>query len=381
MNNLNKNRIFCIIILLIVVLSICGCVSNEDNDNYKKITISRVYINQLNRTIYVVTEKDQGHSSLSLGSESISNGSKSTYSFTNDFILHETVRWYEISAERNEEGKYNPKDALNSKEYEFVINEDMILEVIIQKDGSINVSIKEGKIETPDIPSKPDYIKPENLPSNPEEWEIKNEKWVVWDSEIVENKIILLTGNLKVYGNLTLKNVTLIMNCSENMVGPMESNYYSIEVNNELNLNNSIITVYNALYKYRFIISNINAKVFIDKSEITYARDIYITSGKILFSNCTFRFNYIAIDCNTGSDTTINYCLFEMNEIGIQYGYGNITEIKYNIFRNNSDYAVWGTHTDTKVEFNYWDTTNKTIIKSKIYGDLDFEPWLIEPPF
>ena len=96
----------------------------HNNGNYKEITVSRVYNNQLNRSIYVVTESEHEYSSLLLGPEVTGNGSKSVYSPSKDLTLHEIVRWYETSVKKNDEGKFDPEDASYSKEYKYIIKKD-----------------------------------------------------------------------------------------------------------------------------------------------------------------------------------------------------------------------------------------------------------------
>jgi hypothetical protein len=55
---------------------------------------------------------------------------------------------------------------------------------------------------------------------------------------------------------------------------------------------------------------------------------------------------------------------------------GDITEVKYNYFKESLKYDFWGYSTDTKAEYNYWGTTDREEIRSRIQGDIDFEPWL-----
>ena len=234
-----------------------------------------------------------------------------------------------------------------------------------------------------------EYIRPHNLPNNTDDWTIHDGDLMI--TKNLENKIILLTGNLQITGadrlpfpeKIIFNNVTIIMNCSRYTEGEYGHDYYEINIGCNFIFNNSLITAYDANYKYVLNSGGGLAVEFLN-SEFSYARHISVSSNATIY-NCIFKNSEYGLSiglCYPTNFREIRYCLFENNSYGICLAKGSNSHIKFNIFRNNTDYAVGDDIGLIKMEYNYWGTTNRSEISSMIKDEnADFEPWLDEPPF
>jgi parallel beta-helix repeat protein len=170
--------------------------------------------------------------------------------------------------------------------------------------------------------------------------------WTVTGTEVYSDEIIVLSGNLTIQsgGSLTLKNVTLAMNCSN------ENGTHTIEVFSGGSLNitdgdNNPATTHDR--------SNITDSPFDsdDMSPLDYRTSIRVYDGAtITMSNSIIRecgFPEKVWDNNVGVYTNTDYvniqnCTFENNYYGLYLWRGDYHRIAFNEFRNCNHHGVLG---------------------------------------
>ena len=236
------------------------------------------------------------------------------------------------------------------------------------------------------------YKKPHNLPNRTEDWIIMEHDWRISGKTTIENKIVLLTGNLfitKSYHNLGLtifNNVTVIINSSINTEGPYGYRHYYMDVDNDFILNNSLIISFDANFGYRLSFDNVLTYTNLTNSVISYAKVVSIGGKVAVINNCTFTNNeQLGAGESVENRKIFKRCLFENNSNPFIIDNILIFEFKYNTFKNHSNGFVIINSPDyiINLEYNYWGTNNRTEIESQIEvieGKVDFEPWLEESP-
>jgi len=148
--------------------------------------------------------------------------------------------------------------------------------------------------------------------------------WVVNNTEVRENEIMVLTGNLVVEsgGNLTLINCTLLMNCTYD--GEWQIRVESGGIMSVLEGSN--ITAYNPNYEFLFYVYG---RLIMRDSELhecgydwDHPRPIEAgmwleTSEGVVIENCKISNCYCGIHCWNSSYITISGCNISQNRCGI----------------------------------------------------------------
>ena len=221
----------------------------------------------------------------------------------------------------------------------------------------------------------------------------ENGDWTIENETIVWNETIILTGNLTIekYGNLTLNNVTLIMNCSFDGEFIIEIKNGSILGifdfdNNSLTINDrSNITSKNNSYEYKFFV-NSGADFVMRNSELSecgykFSGDdgstgLTIKTNNTIIENSSFFRNYYGIYFKESNNNIVqNNIMFEnqygisidsscnnkiidnhffLNHYGIYLSYHSENNlINNNTFFNNSDIGIYCTlYSDNNIIIN-----------------------------
>ncbi|MDI6707500.1 MAG: right-handed parallel beta-helix repeat-containing protein [Candidatus Thermoplasmatota archaeon] len=180
---------------------------------------------------------------------------------------------------------------------------------------------------------------------NVEQRVVKGEDWVINNTTLVENEVKILNGNLIVQdgGNLTLSNVTLIMNCSYD-------GQYNIEVQSGgamYVLNNSNITSANPNYEFMWWVRS-ESKFEMRDSELSECgwEDGYygltIETDKAFLSNSSIFNNHCSIYLHNSSNSNINAChIYNNSRFGVYLYNSSNSNINACHIYNSSDYGVW----------------------------------------
>ena len=157
----------------------------------------------------------------------------------------------------------------------------------------------------------------------------------VWKDEV-----ITLNGNLTVNetGNLTLDNVTLLMNCTKN-----GSYHIEVQAGGEMYiLNNSNIRSANE-YRYLFWVKN-DSNFEMRDSELSgcgfdsdyYNQGLVIEASNVVIENSAFSNNYNGIILSS-SNNSITNCMFYNNHYGIYLHNSSGNIVKNCVFSNNNE--------------------------------------------
>jgi len=180
---------------------------------------------------------------------------------------------------------------------------------------------------------------PESKPLSPSPGD-----WVVSGTEVREDEVIILTGNLTVEpgGNLTFINVTLYMNCTYD--GEFQILVKSGGIFNVLS--GSVITAYNPEYEFLFYVYGRLIMRDSELHECGYRYDypgLWIESDEgVIIENCVISNNYDGVFCISSSNVSISECEISDNEgMGIYCAYSSNISIVNNIFIHDG-ILLWG---------------------------------------
>ena len=143
--------------------------------------------------------------------------------------------------------------------------------------------------------------------------------WVVSGTEVRENQVIVLTGNLIVEsgGNLTLINCTLYMDCAYD--GEWQIRVESRGIMNVLE--GSVITAHNPDYEFLFYVYGCLVMRDSELHECGYDWNhpgLCIETDKgVIIEGCRISQNMDGIHCYDSSDITISNCEISQNDCGI----------------------------------------------------------------
>ncbi|MDD4307605.1 MAG: right-handed parallel beta-helix repeat-containing protein [Thermoplasmata archaeon] len=189
-----------------------------------------------------------------------------------------------------------------------------------------------------------------------------NGDWIVNDTQVRENETIVLTGNLTIQngGDLTLKNVTMMMNSSATIEYRIEVlaggriGMFDSDGDNTTTSDASRTLRNNPNYGY-FFQARDSSSIEIRNSEITTCgrnsgfwdkEGLYIATDDAVIDRCrladnehlptTLGFGIILY----GSDATVSNCTIEWNYCGIMSGYWSNGTIVDNLIKNNKAYGI-----------------------------------------
>jgi len=162
--------------------------------------------------------------------------------------------------------------------------------------------------------------------------------WVVGGTEVRENEVIILAGNLIVEsgGNLTLINCTLYMNCTYDGEWQIR-----VERGGIMNvLKGSVITAYNPDYEFLFYVYGrlIMQDSFLSRCGYNYGHPglLLRTDEGVMIKSCTITKCYCAIYSTYASSIAIVDCEVSQNDwCGICCRYSSNIIIKNNTFLRN----------------------------------------------
>ena len=181
--------------------------------------------------------------------------------------------------------------------------------------------------------------------------------WVITNETIVWNETITLNGNLTIEdgGILTLKYVTLIMNCSEDGEFGIEVKnggklfIYDYDDNPETKNDMSNITVNNTEFEYKFLV-NAGAEFEMKNSELSECgyengedgkAGLTIKTDSTLIENSSFYNNYYGIFIKDSSSNIISHCnIFSNTPIGIHLSSSSNNILTNNTANLNNDYGI-----------------------------------------
>ena len=167
---------------------------------------------------------------------------------------------------------------------------------------------------------------------------------LIGNATVWKNEIITLNGNLTVNetGSLTLDNVTLLMNCTQN-----GSYHIEVQTGGEMRiLNSSNISSANE-YRYLFWVRNGSKFEMRDSklSECGYGglvdedQGLFIEANTTQINNCTFSNNYLGVYFYSSSNNTVTNCVIYNNSCGI-YLWSSSQNILTNCTVYNNDYGI-----------------------------------------
>jgi len=170
----------------------------------------------------------------------------------------------------------------------------------------------EEEFSTPGVPE------PKPLSPGPEDW-------VVGGTEVRENEVIILTGNLIVEpgGNLTLINCTLLM-----------KSRIKVDSSGILNvLEGSNITAYDPEYPLFFCV---DGRLIMRDSFLSICDRLYLTTTEgVELYNTTISNNVLGIHCVESSNISIVNCTINNNVVGVEcYESSNISIVGCTISNN-----------------------------------------------
>ena len=209
----------------------------------------------------------------------------------------------------------------------------------------------------------------------------ENGDWIIENETNVWNEAIILNGNLSVEngGNLTFRNVTLIMNCSEDgeyriLVNESGKLYILDYDNNPITkYDRSNITANNPEFEYKFLVED--GSVFemrnSELSECGYEwwgddgiTGLSIQTDNVIIENSSFYNNFLGIYLLYSRNSQIKYnSLFSNNFDGILLEFSNNNLITNNIISNNN----MGIHLFL---MNYWNQIVNNVITKNNWGIL-----------
>ena len=169
----------------------------------------------------------------------------------------------------------------------------------------------------------------------------KSGDWIINDTTIVEDSVLIINGSIIINetGTLVLKNTSIYMNLSHD-------GEYWIDVYGNLTMLESLVTAYNTSNNYYIDVFS-GAKLRIDSSEISYAgyeweeegehSGLWINTSAVTIENTKICHNYYGVTLVNSSNSniygnTIQNCV----ECGIAIGYSNGNSIRSNTIQNNS---------------------------------------------
>lgn len=149
----------------------------------------------------------------------------------------------------------------------------------------------------------------------------QNGDWIVNTTTSVNDKTIILNGNLTVKnnGNLALDNITLLMNCT------YDGEYYiEVQDGGSLYIYNSNITAVNTSCHYLFWVRN-NSKFEMKNSELHECggNGLTVETNGILIENSMFSNNNCGIYLSRSQNNTISNCTLLNNCQGIYLSMGS----------------------------------------------------------
>jgi parallel beta-helix repeat protein len=173
-----------------------------------------------------------------------------------------------------------------------------------------------------------------------------NGDWVITNETLVENETIILNGNLIVEsgGNLTLKNVTLKMNCAENGT-------YHIEVQDGgsmyiLEGSNITSNTPDGIHRFEFWVweganfemrdSELHECGYYIDYWIYETKGLYIEANGSRIANSSFSENYVGLIVNNSGSSEVTDSIFCENAMGISLSSTGSNYIFDTYFHNNS---------------------------------------------
>ena len=202
------------------------------------------------------------------------------------------------------------------------------------------------------------------------------EDWIIQEKDNItrSNQSIILSGNISIEngGNLTLRNVTLIMNCSFDgefrIVVKDGSRFFIYDYDNNSKTTNdrSNITANNKDYEFEFLVNN-SANFVMKNSELSECGYDFGDDGK---AGLTIKTNKIKIENSSFHNNFHGICFYSLNKIqiannsiygnywsGIYLSSSNNSKIVQNYIFNNSEGISLHSSNDNKI-------INNTIIKN-----------------
>ena len=183
--------------------------------------------------------------------------------------------------------------------------------------------------------------------------------WIIKNETHVWNETINLNGHLKINdgGNLTFRNITLIMNCNKDgdfKIKVKDGGKFSIldYDNNPLTTNDrSNITANNNLYEFKFLVDE-GAEFIMKNSELSecgyhwYGEDgivgLTIKANNTIIESSYFYNNYRGISFySSNNNSIINNTIYSNKIKGIYLSNSRYNQILNNSIFSNNDYGIY----------------------------------------
>ncbi len=218
----------------------------------------------------------------------------------------------------------------------------------------------------------------------------ENGDWVIENDTHVWNETIVLNGNLIIEdnGNLTFRNVTLIMNCSKNGEFGIEvkdsGKFYILDYDNNQETTNdrSNITANNPEYEFKFLV-NSGAVFEMKNSELSECGywqgkpGLTIKADNAVIDNSSFYNNWYGIYLSSSSNNQITNNSVSNSQVGIYLSSSSNNQITNNSVYSNKNYGVFlSTSTNNQITNNnvsnnwrgifLYSSSNNQIINSTI---------------
>ena len=173
----------------------------------------------------------------------------------------------------------------------------------------------------------------------------------------ITNSTIQLTGNLFVYGVITLRNTTIIMNCTQNGTFHIEvgigGEMYIYDYDNNPNTNydrSNITSIFSdKRHRYWFWVKS-GSKFSMKNSELhecgyysknDFNKGLYVQTNNVLFENCIFSENQYGIFLSQSNSNKIINCSILNSLYGIIFNESNNNEV-INCEISGNVYGIYG---------------------------------------